>query len=273
MNNFITRLIFGILYASAIVVSSFLGAYYFYSLFFIFMLFSLYEFLKLIKLISIYPYILAVTSFISAILSNNNSFDIKDELIQKIIVSLFTFAMFFSFISALVSSRKIAIQYLGKIFLSLIYIIIPFSLLIKIPFQNFVHDFDFTIIIGVFILIWSNDVFAYLIGKNFGKNKLIERVSPNKTIEGFIGGFIFTFIASFFLSNYFDTLLSYQWLALAVIISVFGVLGDLIESMFKRQAELKDSSNFIPGHGGFLDRLDSIIFASPFIFVYLFLTT
>jgi len=273
MNNFTKRLIFGLLYAALIIASSFFGSYYFYSLFFVFMLFSLFEFLKLIDLKSVYPYILAITSFISAILSNNNTLNIEDDLIRKIIVSLFTFAMFFTFISALISSRKIAIQYLGKIFLSLIYIIIPFSLLIKIPYLNFNHDFDFLILIGIFVLIWSNDVFAYLIGKNFGKNKLIERVSPNKTIEGFLGGFIFTFIAGFFISKYCDSLLSYQWLSLAIIVSVFGVLGDLIESMFKRQAKLKDSSNFIPGHGGFLDRLDSIIFATPFIFVYLFLTT
>jgi phosphatidate cytidylyltransferase len=129
------------------------------------------------------------------------------------------------------------------------------------------------VIVCIFLLIWSNDVFAYLIGKNFGKHKLIERVSPNKTIEGFIGGFVFTYIAGFFISVYCDSLLSYQWLGIAIIVSVFGVLGDLIESMFKRQAGVKDSSNFIPGHGGFLDRLDSIIFATPFIFIYLYLTT
>ncbi len=273
MNNFINRLIFGLMYAALIVASSFFGPYYFYGLFFIFMIFSLYEFLKMIELKSLYPYILAIASFTSAILSNYNTFRIEDDLIQKIVISIFILVMFFTFISALISSRKIAIQYLSKIFLSLIYIIIPFSLLIKIPFLNFIHNFDFSIIIGIFILIWSNDVFAYLIGKNFGKHKLIERVSPNKTIEGFIGGFVFTFIAGFFISKYFDSLLSYQWLSLAIIVSVFGVLGDLIESMFKRQANLKDSSNFIPGHGGFLDRLDSIIFATPFIFIYLFLTT
>ena len=153
----------------------------------------------------------------------------------------------------------------------LVYIIIPFSLFVKIPFLNTTSTYDPYVILGIFALIWSNDVFAYLIGKNFGKHKLIERVSPNKTIEGFIGGFVFTYITGYFISNYCDSLLSYQWLAIAIIVSVFGVLGDLIESMFKRQAGVKDSSNLIPGHGGFLDRLDSVIFATPFIFVYLYL--
>ncbi len=273
MTNFTKRIIFGLLYVALIVASSYFGASYFYALFFIFMLFSLYEFLKIIELKSVYPYILALTSFISAILSNNHAFNIDNELTQKVIVSIFTFALFFTFISALISSRKVAIQYLGRIFLSLVYVIIPFSLIIKIPFQNFDHTFDFSVIVGVFILIWSNDVFAFLIGKNFGKHKLIERVSPNKTIEGFIGGMIFTFVAGFFISKYSETLLPIHWLALAFLVSTFGVLGDLTESMFKRQANVKDSSNFIPGHGGFLDRLDSVIFAAPFIFVYLFLTT
>ena len=124
-------------------------------------------------------------------------------------------------------------------------------------------------ILGVFILIWTNDSFAFLVGTNIGKHKLLKRISPNKTIEGFIGGLIFTFIASFILAQQFTTLSLVQWIVIAGIVSIFGVLGDLIESMFKRQAGVKDSSNFIPGHGGFLDRFDSVIFAAPFIFIYL----
>ena len=110
----------------------------------------------------------------------------------------------------------------------------------------------------------------FLVGKNLGKHKLLERISPNKTIEGFIGGMIFTFGVSIILANQFGQILSIiQWVVIAGIVSIFGVLGDLIESMFKRQAGVKDSSNLIPGHGGFLDRLDSAIFSAPFIFIYL----
>lgn len=273
MNNFTKRIIFGLIYLVLVVFSTILGPIYFYSLFFVFLIFCLYEFLKLIELKSIYPYILAITSFLLAIISNNNLILIEDELSKKITISIFILILYFTLTTALISSRKIAIQYLGRIFLALIYIIIPFSLLIKIPYLNFNHTFDTSIILGIFILIWSNDVFAFLIGKNFGKHKLIERVSPNKTIEGFLGGFIFTFIAGYFVSKFCLSIQSTQWFTIAILVSVFGVLGDLIESMFKRQAKLKDSSNFIPGHGGFLDRLDSIIFAIPFIYIYLFLTT
>ncbi len=271
MGNFTKRVVFGLIYGGFVIASSYFGPPYFYGLFFIFMIFSLYEFSNMIQQKSIYPYILAVTSFISAIISNSNSLHLEEDVLQKIIVAFFTIVLYFTLITALVSSRKIAIQYLGRIFLSLIYIIIPFSLLIMIPYLNHENEYNYTIIIGIFLLIWSNDVFAFLIGKNFGKHKLIERVSPNKTIEGFFGGLFFTFIAGYLISKYFGLSLQH-WMVMAGIVGIFGVLGDLVESMFKRQAKIKDSSNFIPGHGGFLDRLDSIIFVSPFIFVYLFLT-
>jgi phosphatidate cytidylyltransferase len=141
--------------------------------------------------------------------------------------------------------------------------------MVQIPFINADDSYAKTTILGVFILIWSNDSFAYLIGKNFGKIKLLNRISPNKTVEGFIGGMVACFIMSYFIAQYFTALSLTQWIVLAGLVSVFGVLGDLIESMFKRQGGIKDSSNFIPGHGGFLDRFDSVIFAAPFIFIYL----
>ena len=273
MNNITKRILFGLIYVAAVVFSSILGPFYFYGLFFVFLIVCIYEFLIIIELKSLYPYILAIAFFSLAVLSNQNIISIEENMLHKLNVSVLVFFLFFTLISALISSRKIAIQYLGRIFLSLIYLIIPFSLLIKLPYFTMDKTFDSTIILGIFILIWSNDIFAFIIGKNFGKTKLIERISPNKTVEGFLGGFIFTFIAGYFVSKFCEGVQPIQWFSMAIIVSVFGVLGDLIESMFKRQAGVKDSSNLIPGHGGFLDRLDSIIFAVPFIYIYLFLTT
>ena len=273
MSNFTKRIIFGLLYAGLVVSSSVLGAVFFYSLFLVFMMICIYEFIRIIELKSIYPYLLGASAFLAAVISNNNLVVFEDDFSHKVILSIFIMLVYFTFILALVSSRKIGRQYVGKNFLTLMYIAIPFSLLIKIPYLNFEGSFDTSIIIGIFILIWSNDVFAFLIGKNFGKHKLIERVSPNKTVEGFLGGFIFTFIAGYFVAKYCLSIQPVQWFTIAIIVSIFGVFGDLIESMFKRQAKIKDSSNLLPGHGGFLDRLDSIIFATPFIFIYLFLTT
>src|SRR5699024_5073105 len=120
-----------------------------------------------------------------------------------------------------------------------------------------------------FVLIWSNDSFAYLIGKSIGKHKLFERISPNKTIEGFIGGLICTLLVGL-LIHYITQIYTYQiWLGLALVTGIFGTFGDLIQSKLKRQAGVKDSGRVMPGHGGLLDRLDSIIFASSFIYSFL----
>jgi len=124
-------------------------------------------------------------------------------------------------------------------------------------------------IIGIFALIWINDSFAYLIGKNFGRQKLFESVSPKKTVEGFLAGVFFSAIGSYIIFKLTDNLLFSKWLILSVIVSVFGTIGDLIESKYKRQAEVKDSGTLIPGHGGLLDRLDSAIFVAPFIYLFL----
>lgn len=118
-------------------------------------------------------------------------------------------------------------------------------------------------------MIWCNDTFAYICGKLFGKHKLYEKISPKKTIEGFIGGLIFTQIAAFIMFKYLDvqnTSLLF-WMCIGLGISIIGTIGDLVESKYKRQANIKDSGSIMPGHGGILDRLDSILFAAPFLFL------
>jgi len=132
---------------------------------------------------------------------------------------------------------------------------------------NFIYSSK--LLLGCFILVWVNDSFAYLIGKNFGRQKLFEKISPKKTVEGFLGGLLFACIASYFIANFTNTLSFTKWLILSIIITVFGTLGDLIESKLKRQANVKDSGVIMPGHGGLLDRLDSIIFTAPFIYLFL----
>jgi phosphatidate cytidylyltransferase len=221
----------------------------------------------MIKLKSVFPYIIGTLLFIFSNILNVE--DVPSRTIFEYVGVVLFLTIFISFASILFAKKEEVISHLGKIFLSIIYIVVPFSLMVQIPFLNSSFNYVNTTILGVFILIWTNDTFAFLIGSNFGKHKLLKRISPNKTIEGFIGGMIFTFIVSILLTSKFTTLSQVEWLVIAGIVSTFGVLGDLIESMFKRQAGVKDSSNLIPGHGGFLDRFDSVIFAAPFIFIYL----
>jgi phosphatidate cytidylyltransferase len=149
------------------------------------------------------------------------------------------------------------------------YITLPFILITKIPFGN--SGYNPKIIISVFLLIWTNDTLAYIVGKSIGKRKLFESVSPKKTIEGFFGGILFTIMASYIIAKYYIEIKEsniYIWIITALIIGIFGTIGDLIESKFKRIAGAKDSGKIMPGHGGVLDRLDSVIFVAPIIFLF-----
>ena len=131
------------------------------------------------------------------------------------------------------------------------------------------QSFGSEMVMLVFVLLWTNDVFAYLSGRLLGKHKLFERISPGKTIEGSIGGLVFTMLSVMVFSHYVDWLSMKEAVGMGLIAVVFGTLGDLCESMLKRQAGVKDSGKLIPGHGGILDRFDSVLFSVPFIFVYL----
>ena len=125
------------------------------------------------------------------------------------------------------------------------------------------------LIISVFITLWVTDSAAYFLGSAFGKNKLFPRVSPNKSWEGAIAGFIFAMITMIVLQTFLITFLNLtNAIILGIIVGLFGQIGDLIESLIKRDAGVKDSSNIIPGHGGIFDRFDSLIFSSPFVFIY-----
>lgn len=133
------------------------------------------------------------------------------------------------------------------------------------------NAFNYQVVIAVLCMLWANDTFAYLVGKNFGKTKLMERVSPKKTVEGLaggIGGAIGVGIAAHYI---YGTYGLQNWLILALIVAIFGTLGDLVQSKMKREAGVKDSGMIMPGHGGLYDRTDSLFFAAPFVYIFLIL--
>lgn len=176
------------------------------------------------------------------------------------------------FLYALFSVKHDVKSIFTYLFASLTFLSLPSSLML---FMYRVDLFDGLagpgLIVLVFCLLWANDIFAYLTGRLFGKHKLFPRISPGKTIEGSIGGLVFTIIAMMVFAHYANWLPLADGIGMAAIAVVFGTLGDLCESMLKRQAGVKDSGKLIPGHGGILDRFDSVMFSVPFIFVYLLL--
>mgnify|MGYP003311555145 FL=1 len=211
----------------------------------------------------IYVYF-ALTEYLLNINNQPNSWfnDLKDTLlIFSIFISLFLLRDLFS-------TKNLTIVIIKKYFRFVFYVTSSFIFIYLIA--NFNGFYDPSIILGCFILIWVNDSFAYMVGKKFGKQKLFYSISPHKTVEGFLGGLLFCCISASIVSRYVDDSISTSnWLTMAIIVSVFGTLGDLIESKFKRESNVKDSGKIMPGHGGILDRLDSIIFASPYIYLFL----
>ena len=126
-------------------------------------------------------------------------------------------------------------------------------------------------IIGCLLLIWSNDTFAYLVGRMIGKTPLFPSISPKKTWEGSLGGGICTIIVGFILNYFIPSFSKMEWMGLAFIFVLFSSWGDLVESRLKRSFNIKDSGNLLPGHGGILDRFDAQLFSVPFAAAFIWL--
>ena len=162
---------------------------------------------------------------------------------------------------------------IGYTFLGVIFVVIPFSFFHALGYTRLLGDYSFHIPLGFFIMLWANDTGAYLSGYFFGRTKLFERHSPKKTWEGFIGGVLVACLAGYILSIFYTDLAWYHWVTIGALIGCFGTLGDLVESMFKRSINVKDSGNILPGHGGLLDRFDGLLIAAPIVYTYLYFVT
>lgn len=270
MKETVTRAISGLLYV-CLLIGSLFWQHAVVALFFVFGLICMGEFKKLIQLKSFWPYV--IFSFLyfgfaywEFVADSSNGFNEASQII--LVITIFVQLIL---IKDLFSEKTIPLFASKRFIITTFYLSSGFLFLICIANLN--QKFTPLLLLGAFMLVWVNDTFAYLVGKNFGKQKLFPSISPKKTVEGFLGGLFFACIASYFIWYFTQTLTFTHWLILSIIVSVFGTIGDLIESKFKRQADVKDSGVIMPGHGGLLDRLDSIIFAAPFIYLYLRLIT
>lgn len=272
MNETNKRFISGAIYVLLLLSSIYYSTDTFFLLFGLFLLLSVYEFSKIVKINSIFPLIVSsILYFLTYKIANATTSDsllypLKYNTKKDLILLSITLLVSLKCLLFLFNNKTTSITSISKYVYLIGYILLPFLLITKIPFG--INGYNPKIIIGIFILIWTNDSFAYIVGKSIGKTKLFERISPKKTVEGFIGGIAFTLLAGYLISKFYIEGATSIWIAISLIVGVFGTIGDLIESKFKRIAGIKDSGKIMPGHGGILDRLDSVIFVTPILLLY-----
>lgn len=268
MNSFVTRSITGIVLVTIITFSVLASRYSFIFLLFVINLLALAELFKLETSGQFHPgfkegLFLSTVFFTSAVLILTNYFDWHILLVNALSVAII-------FIRELYKNSPTPFQNLALTFFGVTYITLPMIIFLAISFLPFEQEaYHPKIILGYFILLWASDSGAYAVGTLIGKHKLFERISPKKTWEGSVGGGILAFAAAYFISSYVKEISLSDWLVMSLIIVVMGTYGDLFKSLLKRSANVKDSGNLLPGHGGFLDRFDSLIGSAPFVFGYL----
>ena len=267
MNETLKRAISGAVYIVLLIFSITYSTESFFVLFGVFLLIAVFEFCELVHINKIFPVIIAVLMYGSVTYLETQNQHLSKNFDYTLLAV--TLLISFQCIYFLFNEKLYKVDTISKYLFLLGYIILPFIIITKIPFG--IKGYNPKIIIGIFILIWTNDTFAYIVGKSIGKHKLYEKISPKKTIEGFLGGIVFAVIASYLIATYYiegKQTAQFIWLGFALIVGIFGTIGDLIESKFKRIANVKDSGKIMPGHGGILDRLDSVVFVAPFIFLF-----
>ena len=269
MTNLLKRSLTGVIYVIAILAGTIIHPLVFVLVFGILLFLTQHEFYTLVRNTAIVPQ--KITGQIFGVLLFVVCFSITYGILPPQSALLFIPIFLFVFIFELFRKNIKPLQNSAVTLLGILYVAIPFCLLNFIIFPGFPGKAAFYpwILTGVFFIIWIYDSVAYLIGSKFGKHKIHDRISPKKSWEGVIGGAIFAIIMGILNAVIFQALNITSWIVTAIIIVIFGTLGDLFESKIKRDLEVKDSGSILPGHGGFLDRLDSLLFAIPVIYVWL----
>ncbi len=265
MKNILVRSLSGLVFVAMILLPLFFSKDIAQVIFFLFLLLSSIEFFKLTKRLNnvsiSWEFATSLLVLSYALIASIFMHILPEKLLFFLPILVFLF-----FLVEIFRKKENPILNIAVFTFGWFYLIVPFSI-ISLMIVNDYNKFPF--MVGMLLLIWTNDTFAFLVGKFFGKHKMISHISPKKTWEGTIGGFVFSFVVAYFIGEIIDPEHRLLWILSPVIISPTAVLGDLLESLLKRNAEVKDSGNLIPGHGGILDRLDAMILTVPFFFTWL----
>ncbi len=271
MKDLLPRIISGSLYIGLVVFGTTMGPWIFAGLMAAFLILCLIEYISITELSDkLYMALAFIGSagifyfFSDYLFNQNNAFVLQSlSFAGPVLFLLACFTIVFS-------SKELYVEF-GNATVGVIYIAVPFSLALTIPHISFElgKKMISNEILFIFILIWISDIMAYVVGSLWGKHKLAPKISKGKTWEGAVGGLVFTIIAGYILEFFIFPESRFNWLIIGLIVSVFAPIGDIVESKLKRSFNAKDSGKWIPGHGGFLDRLDSFIFVIPMVYLYL----
>ena len=277
MKNLIVRTITGIIFVAA-VVASFMRPEAMVLLFSIITGLTVWEFTGLVNErpdVTVNRFITTVAGVYFFYAMTYFCSDIYAGVAKSVVFIPYLVTIIYLLIAELYLRQKDPIQNWAYTMLSQMYIALPFSLLNVLAFnatsQGMVA-FNTLLPLSIFVFLWINDSGAYCVGSLLGRHKLFPRISPGKSWEGSIGGAVFVLAAAWAISEFLDQqmLNTIEWLGLGLTVVVFGTWGDLVESLFKRTLDIKDSGNILPGHGGMLDRFDSSLLAIPAAVVYLY---
>lgn len=270
-----TRAITGFFFVIVMLASVLLGNYVFDVFYLLLSMLCLWEFYGLLKKSGAGPDQATgmlnggLLYMVTALISMNYS-DLPLFAFLLLLVPLFSII----FIQELYKKSEQPFANIAYTLLGIIFTVLPFVFFHAMgyvkPYINIFHGYNFHFPLAFLIMLWANDTGAYLTGMKLGRTKLFERHSPKKTWEGFIGGVLISGASAYVISLYYTDLKWTEWVIMSLLISCFGTLGDLVESMFKRSIDVKDSGGILPGHGGLLDRFDGLLLAAPIVYTYLY---
>jgi len=269
LKKLVTRTITGIIFVLVMLTSIIASQYSYALLFLLILIVSITEYLSLFKQSEVKPnrclsYSISILFFVTAFLIAGGIIEIK---------YFFGLLPLFLIIMAaeLYRKKEKPVENIAVTIYSIIYLAVPLSLISFLVFPEIQtsHSYNPKLLIALFVLIWIYDSGAYLFGVSIGKHRLFERISPKKSWEGAIGGTLTAILAAYFISGFIPEIKLIHWIVMSILIVISSTFGDLTESLFKRYFGIKDSGNILPGHGGLLDRFDSLFFAAPVIVVYL----
>ena len=264
MKNLIIRALSGAVYIALVIAAIYFGGWLFATFFGILLVLGIHEAQKLArkgkarKTVAYLDIAIGVALFVGTFASMEYGITYKITAVLPIALLLARY------VSGLYLKEKSPTLSWAASLFTIGYVALPLTALALLH-----HLYRMPVVLFMFVCIWLNDTGAYLVGCTIGKHRLFERISPKKSWEGFFGGFVFCIAAGAAANLYFTEESWLQWAVLGAVVSIAATLGDLIESLIKRTVGVKDSGNIMPGHGGILDRIDSLLLVAPATLVYL----